>query len=82
MIGFGETVTLDKDREFVCFSNLQYNGKDYVLLMSNGKPLEVRFAQQSDTDAGTQLTFVEDAAERQALFELFQQQKAGGNAGE
>lgn len=80
MIAFGEVVTLENNKEYICFSVLRHEEKDYVLLMSNFKPLEVRFAQQTDTPVGTQLTMVEDAGVRQALFALFQQKKEEGKA--
>lgn len=43
---YGETVVLEDGKEYTCFANLEDNGKEYVFLISNSKPVEVRFAEQ------------------------------------
>ena len=75
MIEKGEIVTLEEGKEYICFHTVSHGDKDYVLLMSNGKPLEVRYAFQTPDENGTKLTYVESAEERQLVFELFR----GGN---
>ena len=44
---FGETAILEDGSEYVCFARLEENGIDYVYLVSNFKPLKVRFAKQN-----------------------------------
>ena len=46
----GELITLSNNKEYVCFSTLEDNGVDYVYLMSNFKPLEIRFGIQKIVD--------------------------------
>ena len=47
---FGETAVLEDGTEYVCFARLEENGEDYVYLVSNFKPLKVRFAKQNLVD--------------------------------
>lgn len=68
---FGETAVLENGKEYVCFASLQDNGIDYVYLVSNSKPLEVRFAKQILINGMLQLEIVEDPALKQHLFNLF-----------
>lgn len=39
----GEIITLDNNKEHICFCTIREEGQDYVYLMSNFKPLEIRF---------------------------------------
>ena len=68
---FGETVVLENGKEFVCFASLQENGIEYVYLVSNFKPLEVRFAKQILVGDKLQLEMIQDPTLKQHLFELF-----------
>ncbi len=68
---FGETAVLENGKEYVCFANLEENGIDYVYLVSNSKPLEVRFAIQILTNGTLQLEIVEEPALKQHLLDLF-----------
>lgn len=68
---FGETAVLENGKEYVCFASLEDNGEDYVYLVSNFKPLEVRFAKQILTEGSLQLEIVQDPTLKQHLFELF-----------
>ncbi len=69
----GELITLDNDKEYICFSTISDGGQEYVYLMSNFKPLEVKFASQKITENGEiELEIVNDTEEKQRLLELFQ----------
>lgn len=68
---FGETAVLENGKEYVCFASLEENGVDYVYLVSNFKPLEVRFAKQILINGVLQLEIIEDSNLKQHLFELF-----------
>jgi len=41
----GEFVTLSNNKEYLCCATASENDVDYVYLMSNLKPLEIRFAR-------------------------------------
>lgn len=71
---FGEIAVLEDGKEYICFSQLNSQGIDYVYLMSNFKPLDVKFAKQSIDGEELKLELVEDQEEKQRLLELFQKQ--------
>ena len=68
---FGEVAVLEDGKEYICFASLNENGVDYVYLVSNFKPLEVRFAKQVLTNGGLQLEIVEDQNLKMHLYEMF-----------
>ena len=68
---FGETAVLENGKEYVCFASLEENGVDYVYLVSNFKPLEVRFAKQIINNGDLLLEIVQDQALKEHLLELF-----------
>lgn len=70
---FGETAVLEDGKEYVCFASLEENGVDYVYLVSNFKPLEVRFAKQVVNDGELLLEIVQDQALKEHLLELFKE---------
>ena len=43
----GETAILEDNKEFVCFGRIIEQTIDYVYLISNYKPLEIKFAKQN-----------------------------------
>ena len=43
----GELITLENNKEYICIKKTTFEGKDYVYLVSNFKPLEIRFAEES-----------------------------------
>lgn len=69
---FGETAVLENGKEFICFKTLTEDGVDYVYLVSNYKPLEVRFAKQVILNGELLLEIVEDQALKEHLLEAFQ----------
>lgn len=73
----GEIIELDNGKEYICFSTLRDDGEDYIFLMSNFKPLEIRFARQYEQDGEILLEIVGDRATKERLLELF---KAKHNA--
>lgn len=68
---FGETAVMEDGKEYVCFGQIEEDGADYVYLVSNSKPLEVRFAKQMVVDNAVQLEIVEDKDLKLRLYELF-----------
>lgn len=69
---FGEIAVLENGKEYICFSQLEENGVDYVYLLSNFKPLDIKFARQSISNGNLELTIIEDQEEKQHVYELFQ----------
>lgn len=72
---FGETAVLENGREYVCFSELEENGVSYVYLVTNSKPLEVRFAKQTIKDGNLELTMIEDPDLKQYLLNSFSKKR-------
>lgn len=72
-IKFGETVELETGKEYVCFARMTEDGENYVFLMSNFKPLEVRFAREILRDGELLLEIVSDPELKRRLYERFQQ---------
>lgn len=68
---FGETAVLENGKEYICFASLEENGIDYVYLVSNFKPLEVRFAKQTINNGELLLEIVQEQALKEHLLELF-----------
>lgn len=68
---FGETAVLEDGTEYVCFARLEENGNDYVYLVSNFKPLKVRFAKQNIVDGELRLDIIQNQELKQHLLELF-----------
>ena len=72
-IEFGETIELEDGREFICFGQIEENGNDYVYLMSNYKPLEIRFAKQVKSGEELKLEMVNDRNLKERLLELLKE---------
>ncbi len=70
---FGEIAELEDGKEYICFAGLEENGIDYVYLMSNFKPLEVRFAKQIVNGDELRLEIIEDPELKQHLYESFKE---------
>ena len=69
---FGEVAVIDNGKEYIVFQTLEKDGKDYVYLVSNFKPLEVKFAVQEIVDGELLLRVVESQEEKEQLLEEFQ----------
>lgn len=72
-IELGETIELETGKEYICFARVAEGGEDYVFLMSNFKPLEIRFARELLRDGELLIEIVSDPALKQRLYERFQQ---------
>lgn len=68
----GEIITLSNNKEYICFSTLNDNGIDYLYLMSNFKPLEIRFGIQRLVNNEIEIEIVNDYDEKQRILKLFQ----------
>ena len=69
----GEIAVIEDNKEYIVFSRLNDNGFDYVYLMSNFKPLEIKFAKQILNGDNLELEIVSNKEEKQRLLTLFKQ---------
>ena len=67
----GEMAILDNGEEYICVGQMNENKNDYVFLMSNFKPLKIRFAAQTIEENNLQLNIVNDKETKNHLFEIF-----------
>lgn len=72
----GEVITLSNNKEYICFSTLSDDGTDYVYLMSNFKPLEIRFGIQKEIDGEVEVTIINNQEQKQKVLKLFQEHNA------
>lgn len=70
---FGETAVLEDGKEYICFSQLEENGNDYVYLVSSFKPVEVRFAKQKINNGNLELEIIANQEEKEHLLKLFKE---------
>ena len=73
----GEVITLEDQKEFICFHRIRDNGKNYLYLMSNYKPLEVIFAEEIIVGDVLTIRKVHEPEEKQRLFRLFKETASG-----
>lgn len=73
MITQGHVITLEDNKEYICIDNIMQDNQNYLYLVSNFKPLEVRFAKQLSDDNGTSLEIINDGFEKVKVLELFKQ---------
>lgn len=73
LLEVGEIAELEDGKEFICIAKKELNGRSYVYLMSNYKPLEVRFATQYIENGELKIMIVESHEEKVKLLSLFGQ---------
>lgn len=71
-INIGEVIELENGQEYVCFGAINENGRDFVYLISNFKPLKVRFAEQHFVNNELAISIVEDQQLKEHLLDVFQ----------
>ena len=69
----GEVVTIEGDKEFICFHRIEDGGKSYVYMMSNFKPLEVFFAEEIIDGEQVRLEKVASQEVKMRLMSLFKE---------
>ena len=69
----GEIAILDDGREFICFDCCEEEGINYAYLISNFKPLEVKFVIQKQSNEGLELEVIKEKAKKEYLYKIFQE---------
>ncbi len=72
----GEVAILDDGREFICFDCLEEDGINYAYLISNFKPLEVKFVIQKQSNEGLELEVIKEKNKKEYLYKIFQEKSA------
>ena len=72
-LNIGEVVTIEGDKEFICFHRIEDNGKSYVYMMSNFKPVEVFFAEEIIDGEQLRLEKVVSQEVKMRLMNLFKE---------
>ena len=67
----GELITLDNNKEYICFSRINDNEFDYVYLISNFKPIEIRFAIEKTNNNDVELEIINNQEQKQYVYNLF-----------
>ena len=72
MLEKGEIISID-NKEYICVDKKKEDNNSYVFLMSNFKPLEIRFAKLVNIEGNDiKLEIINDQEEKQKLLALFQ----------
>lgn len=70
-INEGEIIQLDNNKEYICFSTISDQNEYYVYLISNFKPLEVKFAKEISDGDSVSLEIINDQNQKKKLLKLF-----------
>ena len=70
-INEGEIIQLDNNKEYICFSKISVQNDYYVYLISNFKPLEVKFAKEISDGDSVSLEIINDQNQKKKLLKLF-----------
>ena len=66
----GDQITLENKGDFLCYRKITYEGKEYLCLMSTGKPRQLLFGRESVDNDILSVSIVKDAAKHNALLQL------------
>ena len=67
MINVGEAITLDDGQEYLCFEQVELDGKHYLYLITTNEPNLVRLAEQMGADDDLQIRIIGEKTEKQQL---------------
>lgn len=73
MLDLGEIVTLDNNKEFMCFERVQLDGKDFLYLIAADDSGEICFAEQAMIDGEPQIRTIGNKEDKNRLTALFQE---------
>lgn len=66
----GEIIMLNDQKEYICVKCFNLNNKDYILMMSNFKPLEIKFAEQIINDNKIDIRIINNQEEKTKIMEF------------
>ena len=69
-LGVGDQITLENKGDFLCYRKITYEGKEYLCLMSTGKPRQLLFGRESVDNGILSVSIVKDATKHNALLQL------------
>ena len=67
----GELITLDGDKQYIVVDRIICNKVNYVYLMSNFKPLDIRFGREILEGEDVSIQMVSDPEEKKYVLEAF-----------
>ena len=68
----GQIIDIE-NQEYICVSKKEYKNELYYFLMSNFKPVEVKFAKKIQDNSEIKLEIINNRDEKQILLELFEE---------
>ena len=66
----GEIIEI-KEKEYIIYSVIKEENNNYYYLMSNFKPLEIKFAKSVEETTNDELILINDQQEKLRVFDLF-----------
>ena len=72
-IKIGELIKLDDNKEYICFFELEELGINYLYLVTQTKPVEVKFAKYKLDDTIDSITIIGDPEEKMSVLKMFQE---------
>lgn len=80
MIEQGQVIILDNQKEYICVQNILQEDINYLYLVSNFKPLEVRFAKQNSNSNDLSIEIINNNQEKIELLKMFQEKNTINNS--
>lgn len=75
MLENGEIISLEDGKEYICVSSIENEGNIYIYLMSNFKPLDIKFAKQLTMQEETlKIEVINNQEEKEKVMNLFQKE--------
>lgn len=69
----GELIKLENNKEYICFYELEDNNTNYLYLVTQTKPIEVKFAKYNLNDTDDSITIIGNKNEKKYIYDLFKQ---------
>lgn len=67
----GEIIKLSNGKDYICVSTITEGNIDYVLLMSDFKPLEIKFGAQEVVEGNVRIRIINNQEEKMKVLNLF-----------
>lgn len=69
-LAYGEIITLDDGKEYIVINSIEKDGATFVYLLSNFKPVEIRFAKEIHEGEDISLEIINDQRQKEELMQL------------